>query len=216
MAKPTESTVRPARRTQAERRDESERGLVRATIALVREEGVSAATFEAIGKKAGYSAGLVAQRFGSKRGLIEAVIGQLHDLREVPLSEIRIDEMSGLEALLIYHDIYLCDLWASRELKTYFMLLSSVVADSTSLVPLFVAEHERIRRRIAAFVEKGQAEGEIRADLDADTFAVSIGCLQLGIAIQLLIDPTLSLELMRRTTGATLRLSLVSQAQAES
>jgi AcrR family transcriptional regulator len=210
MADPTESTARPARRTQAERRDESERGLVQATIALVREEGVSAATFEAIGKKAGYSGGLVAQRFGSKQGLIAAVIGRLHDLREVPLSEIRIDEMSGLEALLTYHDIYLCDLWASRELRSYFMLLSSAVADTTSLVPLFVVEHDRIRQRIAAFVEKGQAAGEIRRELDPDALAVTIGCLQLGIAIQLLVDPSLSLERMRQTTGATLRYSLAS------
>ena len=36
------------------------------------EDGVSAATFEAIARRGGYSRGLVGQRFGSKLGLIEA------------------------------------------------------------------------------------------------------------------------------------------------
>ena len=68
------SLPRPARRTQAERRDESGRSLVEAAIAVVARQGVNAATFDAIGRQAGYSRGLATQRFGSKQGLIEAVI----------------------------------------------------------------------------------------------------------------------------------------------
>src|SRR5271168_2978127 len=88
------------RRTQAERRDESERGLVKAAIAVVSEGGVSAATFEAIGQRGGYSRGLVGQRFGSKLGLIEAVISYLHDEKEAFATGHRVDSLRGLEALL--------------------------------------------------------------------------------------------------------------------
>src|SRR5246127_4250465 len=90
------------RRTQAERRDESERGLVKAVIAVVSEDGVSAATFEAIGQRGGYSRGLVGQRFGSKLGLIEAVIAHLHDQKESFAASGRIDALPGLEALVTY------------------------------------------------------------------------------------------------------------------
>ena len=67
-------SVPSPRRTQAERRDESERRLLRAAAELLVERGVKAATFENIAQRAGYSRGLVTERFGSKQGLIEALI----------------------------------------------------------------------------------------------------------------------------------------------
>ena len=44
----------PVRRTQAERRDESERGVLQAAIAVVAQEGVGAVTFDAVGRKGGF------------------------------------------------------------------------------------------------------------------------------------------------------------------
>ena len=49
-----------------------------AAAQVVADQGVAAATFEAIGRKAGYSRGLATQRFGSKQGLIEALVDSLH------------------------------------------------------------------------------------------------------------------------------------------
>src|SRR5258708_27433067 len=92
------------RRTQAERRDESERALVRAAVALVSEEGVSASTFEAIARRSGYSRGLVGQRFGSKLGLIEAVITYLHDGRESFAEARKLEGLPRPEALPTYSD----------------------------------------------------------------------------------------------------------------
>ena len=63
------------RRTQAQRRDESEQKLLRAAGDVIAERGVTAATFEAIGAQAGYSRGLATQKFGSKQGMIEALRG---------------------------------------------------------------------------------------------------------------------------------------------
>lgn len=197
-----------ARRTQAERRDESGRGLVEAAVAVVAEEGVSGATFEAIGRRAGYSRGLVTQRFGSKQALIEAVIQHLHDRQEAALAEHRVDQMRGFEAVLAYVDLYLREL----TLKTgggraYFMLLSSAVADATLTRAAFAAEHGRVERRLETMVLKGQAEGDIRRDLDADAAALMVGSLLLGLSMQLLVDPNMNLDPIRETSLATLRLS---------
>jgi len=198
----------PARRTQASRRDESGRSLVQAAVAVVAEEGVSAATFEAIGGKAGYSRGLATQRFGSKQGLIEAVIQHLHELQEAALAEHGIDDLPGFEAVLAYVDLYLRGL--SSEAgggRAYFMLLSSAVADATAMRAAFAAEHGRVERRLEALVLKGQAEGDIRRDLDADAAALMIGSLLLGLSMQVLVDPETNLEPIRETSLATLRLS---------
>jgi AcrR family transcriptional regulator len=200
-------SVTRVRRTQAERREDSEQGLVRAAIAATAERGVSAATFETIGQRGGYSRSLVTRRFGSKQGLIDAVISYLHDRRRVLAAEHGLDQMSGLDALLADTDIYLRSLSEKGELKAYFMMLSAAVADASSLRLAFAASHEQVRTRLRDFVQKGQAEGCIRSDLDADAAALMVGSLQLGLSMQLLVDPTMNLDPIRKTSLATLRLS---------
>lgn len=198
---------RTARRTQAERRDESQRGLVQAAIEVVADQGVSAATFEAIGRGAGYSRGLVTQRFGSKQGLIDAVIAELHERQEQALAEFGIDDLPGFDAVLAYVDLYLRGLSTSGDGRAYFMLLASAVADASAIRAAFAVEHGRIERRLEALVQKGQDEGDIRREIDADAAALMIGSLLLGLSMQLLVDPTMNLDPIRETSLATLRLS---------
>ena len=200
-------SVTRVRRTQAERREDSEQGLVRAAIAVTAEQGVSAATFEAIGQRGGYSRSLVTRRFGSKQGLIDAVINYLHDRRRVLAAEHGLDQMSGLDALLADTDLYLRSLSEKGELKAYFMMLSFAVADASSLRTAFAAAHEQVRARLRDYVQRGQAEGCVRSDLDADAAALMVGSLQLGLSMQLLVDPTMNLDPIRKTSLATLRLS---------
>jgi AcrR family transcriptional regulator len=204
------------RRTQAERREDSERGLVEAAIAVTAERGVSAATFEAIGERGGYSRSLVTRHFGSKRGLIDAVIGYLREHRKALAAKQGIDAMPGLDALLADTDLYLRSLSEEHELKAYFMLLSSAVADASPLRSAFATVHENVGTRLRDHVRKGQAEGRIRSDLDAETAALMIGSLQLGLSMQLLVDPTLNLEPIRKLTLAMLRLSFETSDKAKS
>jgi AcrR family transcriptional regulator len=200
-------SIKRGRRTQAERREGSERGLVKASIAVIAEEGVNAATFEAIGKKSGYSRSLVTRRFGSKQGLIDAMIDYLGERQHAMSAEHGIDEMPGLDALLADTDLYLRSLSAEGEIKAYFMMLSAAVADVSALRTVFAAAHEKVRMRLRGYVEKGQAEGRIRRDLDADAAALMVGSLQLGLAMQMLVDPAMDLDPIRKTSLATLRLS---------
>ena len=197
----------PKRRRQADRRAESQRGLVQAVVDIVPEQGVSAATFEAIGARSGYSRSLVTQRFGSKRGLIDAVIERVHGPFEETDLDRRADRLSGLEGLLLLLDAYLTRLATSSELRTYFMLLASAVAEASELRAAFAAQHEQVKARLAGVVAKGQADGSIRAGLDADSAALMIGSLQLGLSIQLLVDPLMDLDPIRRTALNTVRLS---------
>ena len=106
-----------ARRSQAQRRDESERRLLAAAAELVVERGMGAATFENIGARAGYSRGLVTQRFGSKRGLIEALIADLQGRLGGLLEDRRVEELNGLEAVLAYVDVFLAALDRDSELR---------------------------------------------------------------------------------------------------
>lgn len=203
------------RRTQAQRRDESEQKLLRAAGDVIAERGVTAATFEAIGAQAGYSRGLATQKFGSKQGMIEALITHLHARQDAVLGELGIDVMPGLEAVLTYVDLYLRDLSLRGEGRAYFMLLASAIADLSALRAAFAVSHERVERRLEAMVLRGQSEGAIRRDLDADAAALMVGSLLLGLSIQCLIDPEMDLDPIRTTSLATLRLSFAAVAPSE-
>src|SRR5258706_12229442 len=61
------------RRPQAERRAQSERRLLDAATQLIAEQGFSKTTLAQIGAKAGYSRGLVNERFGSKGELVKVL-----------------------------------------------------------------------------------------------------------------------------------------------
>lgn len=190
-----------------ERRETSEQNLLRAAIAVMVEKGVSGVTFDEVGRRGGFSRGLASQRFGSKQGLIEAVLTHLHERQEAELAEMAIDALPGFDAILAYVEFCLRDLSLKGEAQAYFRLLSSAVADASELRTAFAATHARVERQLEAWVLKGQAEGDIRPEIDADGAALMIGCLVFGLSMQLLVEPTTNIDPIRETTLATLRLS---------
>ncbi len=197
----------PARRTQTDRRQQSEAELLRAAAELIAEQGVAAATFENIGARAGYSRGLATQRFGSKHGLIEALIARLQARLQAQMDDRRLDQTNGLEAVLGFVDAFLTTLSQDGELRAYFVMMAGAVGDMSDLRAPFAVAHKAAEERLEALVLRGQAEGVIRPTLDADAAALMVGSLLLGVSTQLLIDPGMDLEPIRRTSLATLRVS---------
>lgn len=186
---------------------------MRAAVAVVSEEGVSASTFEAIARRSGYSRGLVGQRFGSKLGLIEAVIAYLHGGKESFAEAKGLDGLPGLDALLSYADHYIQRLSHMGEVQAYFRLLSWAVADISAFRSVFAAEHDRIGARFEGWIRQGQTEGQIRPDLDPAAAALMVGSQLLGLSIQVLIDPTMDLAPIRATYLTTLRQAFSATAR---
>ncbi|PKP81097.1 MAG: TetR/AcrR family transcriptional regulator [Alphaproteobacteria bacterium HGW-Alphaproteobacteria-18] len=197
-----------ARLTQAERRDRSERELLGAAIRVVAGQGVSAATFDAIGREAGFSRGLVTQRFGSKEGLIRALITHLHEWQADGLDDAQVSEMDGLTALCAFVQLHCETMRSSAEADTYFMLLAAAVADRLETREAFGESHEIERVLIRGFIERGQAKGHVRKGVDADAEALLAGCALLGMRMQALIDPEFDAAPVRDTLIASLRARL--------
>ena len=205
---------RPNRLTQAQRRDRSEKELIAATIRIVSEQGVSAATFDAIGKEAGYSRGLVTQRFGSKLGLIRALIDFLYTTQLELLEEQNVSEIDGLSALLALVELHSDEPNSLHETRAYFMLLSHAVADRTDQRQAFEDSHKRERVLIRNLIERGQASGHIRSDVDADAQALATGCALLGLRMQWLIDPGMDVAPVRKELIASLKARLAPGGNA--
>ncbi len=199
--------VSPARRSQSDRRQQSESELLRAAAELIVERGMAAATFENIGARAGYSRGLVTQRFGSKQGLIEALIARLQVRFHELLADRGLESASGLEAVLGFVDIYLRNLQQDGETRAYFMLMAGAVAEVSDLRGPFAAAHKDVEERLEALFLRGQADGSVRIGLNADAAALMVGALLLGLSTQMLVEPGLDLEPIRETSLATLRVS---------
>jgi AcrR family transcriptional regulator len=195
-------------RTQAERRDESQRRLLEAAAALIQERGMAAATFENIGARAGYSRGLATRHFGSKQGLIEALIARLEEGREGALDEGGKTGPDGLDGVLAFVDTYLDHLGSDGELRAYFITLAAAVAEISELRRLFAEAHRGVEQRLEALILAGKAQGSVRSDIDADAAALMIGSLLFGLSMQLLLDPEMDLQPIRQVSLATLRLSL--------
>ncbi len=204
MARTKTPAVRSKRKTQAERRLQSSTGLVKAAIDVISTEGVGATTFETIAQRGNYSRALVSKRFGSKQGLIEAVIAYLRARPEAMAIEQRVDELTGFEALLAYIDIYMHHLATDENGQAYYRLLSSALADKSPLQLIFFAEHERFHARLADIVRRGQAEGNIRRGLDPDSAAFTAGGLVFSIAMSILLNPSMDISSIRRTWAKTL------------
>lgn len=196
------------RLTQAERRDRSERELLGAAMRVVAAQGVSAATFDAIGREANFSRGLVTQRFGSKDGLIRALITHLHAWQADSLEDAQVSDMDGLTALCAFVELHCETIRTSVETDTYFMLLAAAVADRLETREAFRDSHEIERLLIRGFIERGQASGDIRKDVDADAEALLAGCSLLGMRMQALVDPAFDAAPVRDTLTASLRARL--------
>lgn len=203
-------SIAAPRRTQAERRDQSERLLLAAAAELIDERGVGAATFENIGQRAGYSRGLATQKFGSKRGLIEALIAQLNVRLQDQLDARQTDALPALEAILAFVDVFLRNLAEDGEARAYFILMAGAIAELSDQRAPFAEAHVNVERNLEALVLRGQAEGSIRPEIDADAAALMIGSLLMGLSMQLLIDPKMDLAPIRDTSLAALRQSFAA------
>lgn len=171
---------------------------------MIEREGVAAATFEAVGKQAGYSRALASVRFGSKDGMVRAVIEFLAARLEERIAARIGAIVSPLERIMSYADAMLCEVEQDRLLRAYFVMMAGAVAHRSDTQAVFLAVHDEVRETLRAFIQEGQGVGEIDPALDANIVALSIGSLQLGISVELLLDPDMDMSAMRRTVNAAI------------
>lgn len=167
----------------------STRRLLEAAVQLIAEQGYERTTLAAIGQRAGYSRGLVTQRFGSKDGLLHALVHRLttewaiHHLdpqvtREAPLDSITL-------MLTEIRDSVASDQATIRALYALMFEGIRIPALYADMVEL----HNSIRRRVADAVHAGRELGEVPAHLDGEAFARLVVSALRGASYQWLLDP---------------------------
>lgn len=198
-----------SRRSQAERRADSEQRLLRASVELIVEQGLANTSLADIGRRAGASHALVNHRFGSKDELVDRIVEEAtrHYVRE---ARRRVGEHTGLEALLDVCALYL-DLVDGPDPigRVHVVLWSEAVANTATRRPAQLEWDRQFRGFVADLIHDGIAEGTIRSDVGVDDTALTIVGALRGAAMQMLLDDGIDLagaqELIRQMVVSDLR-----------
>ncbi|WP_218042302.1 TetR/AcrR family transcriptional regulator [Sphingobium fuliginis] len=170
---------------------ESEERLLTAAAEVMVAEGFAATTFEKIGQRAGYSHGLVTQRFGSKDGLILALIDYLSGQMDARYEDLLKHAATPVDELAGYLDVLISQVLEDPLAEAYFVMMSAAIANRLPQKDVFLASHERMRVRFADSIRRAQDAGLMSPELDPDATALAFGCVQLGFAVQLLLNSDL-------------------------
>lgn len=172
------------------RSERSTNALLEAASELIVEGGFAALTFAAIGERSGYSRGMVTARFGTKDGLIDALIERIvttwSHRNVIPHTK----DSSGLDGAMTL--LAAIETQASKDprgLQVLYSLMFEAVGSTDDMAQRFAKFHEVMRADFAQFVRRGQRDGSIRRGPSPQREAELIVAGLRGIGFQWLLDP---------------------------
>jgi AcrR family transcriptional regulator len=183
-----ETSFPPARRTQATRRRDSDRRMLRAAARLFAERGVSGTSLADVGVAAGYSRGLPVERFGSKLGLITALLDSMDAWFQAHIARV-LKDAKGMKAVRLRMEAHLAsvDRDAISTAALYSVYTESLFVMS-ELQPHVAAVTGRWRDGLAANLREARRAGEIGRRVDCDAEARFVLSAMRGLVIQHLLD----------------------------
>jgi AcrR family transcriptional regulator len=197
------------RRTQAERTAESDRRLMRAALKLIGERGYQATSLAAIGEEAGYSRGLVHERFGSKAGLLWTLVKRMLRIWNQEGRARSETDHIGLDALCDVVDNHRRAIEQNDGIRAFYAILFEVLGPIPEVLPEFQKLHRDFRADIERSLRSGIDAGVIRKDVDVQAQAVILLGVLRGIAIQWLLErDAFPLEATYEAVKTNLRRSL--------
>jgi AcrR family transcriptional regulator len=184
------------RRTQAERRAASEAALLRAAAELISEVGIERASLRGVGERAGISRAMPGYHFGSKDGLVASLVehayGQTVATTNAVLasSERDIEGLPALDAIRAIIQTYLRVVGAGESVQERAVVVMWGATFPTNHGLAAMTEADRATHRdLADLIRRGQQDGSIRSELDADAAAIMIMGLARGVAAISLSHP---------------------------
>jgi AcrR family transcriptional regulator len=177
--------------TQPERTAAAREAIVAAAIEVLGTEGHRALTNARLQQVSGLSRGLVGYHFGSRQGLLEAVVGSIRDdfvTDLVTSPEAR--SMPGLQATVHLTGTYLAEL--ARDPRRNLAILVLTVAsirEIPELQPAISQLNDGLRCGVADLLGRGVADGSINPGTDISAAATASVAMLRGVTLQWLADP---------------------------
>jgi AcrR family transcriptional regulator len=176
------------RRSQADRRNESDRRMMRAAARLIARNGVAGTSLAEVGVAAGYSRGLPVERYGTKLGLVLALLAATESWFGDHLARL-LGGRTGLAAIEWRVDAHLASVdrsnSATAALHAIYTASQSVMPELKKPVAAFT---NRWCAELVAHMREGQRAGEIGKDIDCDAEARFLLAAMRGLMMQYLMD----------------------------
>jgi AcrR family transcriptional regulator len=177
--------------TQARRSSLSTRMLLQATADLIAERGYEGTTLIEIGKRAGYSHGLVTRRFGTKAMLVRSLIERLSSQfgHEAGLVE-TIGDATGIDAIeKVLIGIRRSATTSQDALRGFYALLFESLKPTVGLLDYIRQLHADFLSDVSERVAAGHRTGRLGDDVDASALAELMINAMRGLAYRWMLDP---------------------------
>lgn len=172
------------RRTQAQRRAESEHRILLAAAELFSEQGYVNTTMEQIGTRAGFSAALVARKFGSKPGVIEALLEEIRRNTSIVID--RDNEHSIVDMIERYVGLIADgNVWS----RALYVLMAESLGPLRDKAELFAQHNRTFMAAIASGIAKAQRRGLANSKVKPRALAAEVLSRIRGATLLWLIDP---------------------------
>jgi AcrR family transcriptional regulator len=173
------------RRTQNERSQESTRRMLDAATELIADQGFTRTTIPQIAKKAGYSHGLVNQRFGSKSKMIRILAAEFQNYFTIERLTPALGTSAGLDALIITMESYIDAISQSGSLgRAYYELFGESIALVPEIHEIFVRADRDLRALLEDTIRSSIDSGEVPLDVDARSLASLVSAIMRGVSMQ--------------------------------
>ncbi|WP_406486410.1 TetR/AcrR family transcriptional regulator [Streptomyces phaeochromogenes] len=176
-----DNSVTTGRLTQRERRERAEEALLVSAAELIVAEGPTAVTLARVGERAGYSRGIASHHFGSKQGLLDALVRRAQSGFVPGLA----DRQPGLERLLALIEGYIRRLGDGDVRAHAFVVLWGAASADGELAALFRERDAALRADVRGDIVAGLADGTVHPDIDPDEITFALFAQLRALALQL-------------------------------
>lgn len=190
---------------QQERSQMSTSRLLAAAAELFAERGYRQTSLADIGKNAGYSHGLVTRRFGSKQGLIVALLDHMiNDWTQRALAP-SLERRTGIEGIRAFYDAFCQNATAnSSNLRALESLMFEGLWGEPELKERLAVVQRQGQVQFRDLVESGIKAGTVRPEVDADAAALMAATALRGATYCWLLDENFDLCATLRSFGDVL------------
>jgi AcrR family transcriptional regulator len=193
---PSETADRPpVRRSQEQRKAETRAALLAAAASLFAEQGVEAVSVDAVADAAGRTSGAVYAHFGSKHGLLLAL---LDDWRQALLSVVgrELERADTVEQRLqaVASDVVVNPSEDTRRLMALERELWRLAGRDGHVADAMRERAMDARARLAAGFASWMADGLIDPDRDPEALATAFRALVVGLEMQQRVDAALDVK----------------------
>jgi len=198
------------------RSQRSSKRLLDAATELIAQQGYSATSIAQIARKAGYSHGLVSQRFGSKSDLIQTLAREFQSYFAIDRLEPALKKRSGLDALIVMIETYLDAVAGSGTLgRAYYELFGESIVLVPEIHETFVKADRNFRDLLMKTIRSAIEIDEIAPEVDVHALASVVLAIIRGTSMQWLLDGgSIELTAIKREIRRVLEMGFARTAAA--